>query len=60
MTRSTPRALISLFRKVGHNFRVDSRSLVELKNAGAAEEVILAMVDCTVSTRPEPALLIAH
>ena len=39
--------LIRIVRKMGHNFRVDSRSLVDLKNAGVHDDLILAIVDLT-------------
>ena len=39
--------LIRIIRRMGHNFRVDSRSLVDLKNAGVPEDLILAIVDLT-------------
>ena len=39
--------LIRIVRKMGHNFRVDSRSLVDLKNSGVHDDLILTIVDLT-------------
>ena len=66
--RISDRALIDLIQRSRHDFQVDAKSLVILKDAGTSDQVIIVMVEAAILKQPgtvppspdRPAFLVAR